>query len=71
MDAHKENAVILANAMFYASPSYDDKGARQKQRSWEKFIKSLDWRKISGTDKKKPVSSFISDLSSLKVGVKK
>jgi len=49
----KSNAIVVANAMVYASPSYKKSDARQKQRSWEKFINSLDWEKVSKKHDKK------------------
>jgi len=45
MYEHKTNAIILANAGVYASPSYDKSDSRRKQRMWTEFVKSLDWEK--------------------------
>ena len=71
LDAHRDNAMILANALVFTSQSHDRDSVRKKQRSWDKFIRSLDWRKISGSEKKRSSLDFAKDLSKLKVGVKK
>jgi len=71
MDDLRENAFVLANALVYASPSYDEAAGRKKQKSWNEFINSLDWRKVSKkVNKKKSPMAFANDLRRFKVGVK-
>jgi len=54
-------AVTFANALIYASPSYDQSSANKKQSMWRKFIDSLDWEALESKTKKKsdPLSMFI------------
>ena len=73
MDSLKDKAILLSNALVYASVSYDKDSVRKKQMSWDKFVKSLDWRKLSGQPgqvQKKSSQAFARDLGRLKVGVK-
>ena len=66
MYSRKSDAIIMANAMVYASPSYDKSAARNKQRAWEKFIRSLDWERVSkGYDKKESYKSMKKSLLGL------
>ena len=53
METQKMGAVVLAQALVYASPSYEKKDSTKKQRIWNKFMDSLDWEKI-GKKPKKP-----------------
>jgi hypothetical protein len=57
MDDRRVEAVTLANALIYASPSYDRPGANKKQQMWDKFMNSLDWDRITKKrDKPSPES---------------
>ena len=40
------DAIVLANALVYATPSSDRSGISSKQKTWEKFINSLDWDSV-------------------------
>jgi hypothetical protein len=52
MDSEKTEAIILANALIYASPSYDKNAVSKKQQNWDRFINALDWRyKLKDTKK--------------------
>jgi len=45
------NAIILSQSLHYASPpsmGEDRNSLRSKKRSWDKFMDSLDFKKISG-----------------------
>lgn len=46
------NAVTLAKAGIYVSPSYDTKSMMSKQRMWQQFMDSLDWDKLSDLKRK-------------------
>jgi len=39
-------AVVLGNALVYASPSYDKRDSSKKRESWSKFLDSLTWGKL-------------------------
>ncbi len=45
MDDAKLNAIILANALVYTSPSADRGQVREKQRMWDRFINALTYDK--------------------------
>lgn len=63
------NAIVMAQSMFYASPSYDRSGAHKKQKAWEKFLDSLDFDAIE--EKSKPtVNSFVKMFQSAGVPIK-
>lgn len=59
MTRDKMNAIILANAMAYTSPSYDRSSASKKQQIWDKFLNSLTWEKIERKGKDHPIKSFL------------
>ena len=46
MDQHRTIAGIIAQGVAYGSPADSEKGARQKQQTWTKFINTLDWNKL-------------------------
>lgn len=49
MDEQKIDALVIANALVFASPSYDKQSVQEKKRNWNQFLDSLDWRaKLSG-----------------------
>jgi len=50
IDRDRMHALILAQAVSYASPAmYATRSSiRQKQSTWDKFMYSLDWEKIKG-----------------------
>ena len=57
------DAIIVGQATITASPSYDKRSAATKQRSWEKFVDSLDWdlmieKTTKKTDIKKTTAFF-------------
>ena len=41
------DAIIVANAVGYATPAQDTRGVRSKQQAWDKFMNALDWDKAS------------------------
>lgn len=53
MDEQKTDALVLANALVFASPSYDRQAVQEKKRNWSSFLDSLDWRKKLGSGKQK------------------
>lgn len=59
----REDAITMANAIVYGSPSYDTKSVRSKQRMWEQFIRSLDWEYIEKKSKKMTVGDFTKMIS--------
>lgn len=46
LDKKRNDAIVLANALVYASPSNDKKDSSRKQQAWNKFINSLTYEKI-------------------------
>lgn len=53
-DDARTNAVILANAVAYASPpsfGQSRSDGKRKQRGWNKFLDSLDWNKLTKKEK--------------------
>jgi len=61
------DAIILANALVYVSPSSDKSSIRSKQQMWERFLKTLDWNNKM-KDKKK--SKMINPIGTLqRIGV--
>ena len=63
----RHNALTLANAMVYTSP-YKDKNSMQKSNmNWNKFLDSMDYKKIIGVpdDEKKRGTDLAKDLSSM------
>jgi len=40
------SAIIMTNAVAYATPAEDRQGARRKQQVWTRFINNLDWNKL-------------------------
>jgi hypothetical protein len=54
------NAIVLANALVYTSPSSDRGSVASKQRSWDKFINSLDWGNLTKGKKKMEVKDVLS-----------
>lgn len=54
------DAIVLANALVYTTPSSDRSGVASKQRSWDKFINSLDWGNLTKGKKKMEVKDMLS-----------
>jgi len=65
------DATILAQVGVYVSPSYDNISARKKQRSWNKFMNSLDWNKISKKQEKPKAETLKAVFGGLGVPLKK
>ena len=53
MDRDKMDAIILSNALVYASPSYSTADNQKKRVMWKKFMDSLDWETLQQKSKKK------------------
>ena len=70
LDSRKFQAIVLANAVSYASapPMGADRSyMRSKQQGWDKFMKTLEWR---DTSKGKDIRAVRSALSSVGIPVK-
>ena len=52
LETKKFNAISTANAVSYATPAQDRKGAADKKRHWTQFIDSLDWEKLKSKGRK-------------------
>lgn len=65
------DAMILAQVGVYVSPSYDNNSARKKQRSWNKFMNSLDWDKITKKSEKPKAEVLKSVFGGIGVPIKK
>jgi len=60
MQDWKMNAMIMAQALIYVTPSEKTNEARKKQKNWEKFMDSLTWEKLEKKNiKGKDAGSFI------------
>jgi hypothetical protein len=68
-DEKKLDAQIALQAAVYAAPSYSKAGVSKKKRTWENFIKTLDYNTIKGSTKK-TVGNFKSLFSKLGVKIK-
>jgi hypothetical protein len=52
MDRRKFDAIVLANAIAYASPSFggDKHYFNQKKQTWNNFINSLTWKSATSKE---------------------
>jgi len=71
LDKWRMNAVITANATVYSSPAYSKESARQKQRSWQRFMDSLSWEKVTSRKKKQSPETIEKVFNRLKIPVAK
>jgi len=75
IDVRKADAITLANALVYTSPSYDNTSQAKKQRMWTSFMNSLDWNKITKKPEKPDPDALIHVFGKMGVpatkGVKK
>lgn len=55
---YKQQAIITANAMVYASPASDKNSLSKKQRAWESFINSFDLTESTEDEPKLKKGSF-------------
>ena len=46
IDASKQMAITMYNAIVCGSPSDNRKAAEEQKRHWRKFMKSLDWNHL-------------------------
>jgi hypothetical protein len=69
--SQKMDAIILANALVYTSPSMSTTDSSKKRRAWNKFMDSLTWNKIRVSDKKPDPDALKMLFSSLGVKPKK
>ena len=69
LSVQKRNAITLANALIYTSPSQDRTSSQRKQRYWERFLRSLDWDWISTREKAIGPSEFAKSLSGIGVPI--
>jgi len=58
LSEQKRNAVTLAHALVYASPSHDRNSMRKKQNMWDKYINSLEPRKAEKPSSKNIINVF-------------
>jgi len=63
------NAIILANALVYTSPSSDKNAMRSKQQTWNNFLKILDWDSKTKTEKKNKMTNPVVSLQRLGIPV--
>lgn len=66
----RNNAITLAHALIYASPSQDKKGANKKQKMWDKYINSLDLNKLMEKEKPAEYNKLVTIFRSIGVPVK-
>lgn len=59
MDSQKMDAIISANSMILATPSYDKSDGRKKHRAWEKFIDGLTWETLEKKSKGVTMGDFL------------
>lgn len=60
IENRKSEAITLANALIYTSPSHDTTSHIKKQRMWNSFINALDWDKITKEPKAPDPDALIS-----------
>jgi len=58
LSEQKRNAITLAHALVYASPSHDRNSSRKKQTMWDKYINSLEPRKKEKPSHKGLINAF-------------
>ena len=58
LDSYKMSAVIAAQALIYASPSYSQGDSSKKQQQWKKFMDSLEWERIEAKNSQGPNDSL-------------
>ena len=51
-------AIIVANAVAYGSPSWSKEGASSKNRMWKNFMNSLSWDRIEERGKRQTVGDI-------------
>ncbi len=71
LDSRRLDAITLANAGLYTSPSYSKTSANQKQKMWKQFIDSFDWEKRLNKNKKQSPQELIKVFQKLGVPVVK
>lgn len=67
IDKQKLDAITLAQALAYVSPSSDNAQASRKQRIWNNFMNSLDWNKITKKPSKPDPTALMSVFGALGV----
>ncbi|MBU0963258.1 MAG: hypothetical protein KKD48_05120, partial [Nanoarchaeota archaeon] len=67
LDDQKFDAIKLANALVYASPSYDRSSSDKKQRMWDRFINSLTWEKLTKPKQQPDPDALVSVFGGLGV----
>lgn len=58
MDSNKMEAIIVANAVTYGSPSWSKDGASGKNRMWKSFMDSLTWDSLQERGRKQTVGDI-------------
>jgi hypothetical protein len=66
----RDNAITLAHALIYTSPSQDKKGSNKRQKMWDKYINSLDLNKLMKKNKPAEYNKLVTVFNSIGVPVK-
>lgn len=69
LEQRRLDAITLANAGIYTSPSYSKSSARDKQKMWQQFVDSFDWEKRVAKKKKKSPQEIIKVFQKLGIAV--
>lgn len=70
-ERYKTRAIIIANAMSYATPSSDATSMNKKQKAWKQFIDAFDWDKMTEKKENKPtLQGFLAAFKSTGVVTK-
>jgi len=65
------DAFIVAHSNYYTGQAQTKSDASRRKRSWENFIKSIDYEALKTRTKKKTVGNFKALFSKLGIKIKK
>ena len=71
MEKNRMDAIVLANSLIYASPTYSARDGQKKQKIWNKFINSMDWDYLQEKNKKKTPKEVRSIFGALGIPMRK
>ena len=70
MDDNRMQAIVLAQALVYASPKHSKSAVRDSSKTWNKFLDSLDWRSSDNIQVRKSPSEVKNVFTKLGIPVK-
>ena len=60
---NKMDAIILANALTYTGQCYSRKDLNNRHKTWQRFMNSLDWDRLTEKSKKPEMKKLINVFS--------